>query len=66
LALTLPTSGGRSVGLKPWSYYYYYYVEELPDVWKESVIVPIYKKRDKTDCSDYLIVGEINTGTLPY
>ena len=25
--------------------------EELPEEWKESVIVPIYKKGDKTDCS---------------
>jgi hypothetical protein len=24
--------------------------EELPEEWKESVIVPIYKKGDKTDC----------------
>jgi hypothetical protein len=27
--------------------------EELPEVWKESIIVPIYKKGDKTDCSNY-------------
>jgi hypothetical protein len=26
--------------------------EELPQQWKEFVIVPIYKKDDKTDCSD--------------
>jgi hypothetical protein len=26
--------------------------EELPE-WKESIIVPIYKKGDKTDCSNY-------------
>jgi hypothetical protein len=25
----------------------------LPEQWKESVIVPIYKKGDKTDCSNY-------------
>jgi hypothetical protein len=25
----------------------------LPDHWKESIIVPIYKKGDKTDCSNY-------------
>jgi len=26
--------------------------EELPEAWKESIIVPIYKKGDKTDCSN--------------
>jgi len=27
--------------------------EELPEEWKESIIVPIYNKDDKTDCSIY-------------
>ena len=27
--------------------------EELPEEWKESFIVPVYKKGDKTDCSIY-------------
>jgi hypothetical protein len=27
--------------------------EELPDQWKESIIVPIHKKGNKTDCSNY-------------
>jgi hypothetical protein len=27
--------------------------EELPDQWKESIIVPIHKKGDKTDCNKY-------------
>jgi len=27
--------------------------EELPEEWKESIIVPIYKKGVKTDCSNY-------------
>jgi hypothetical protein len=27
--------------------------EELPEEWKESIIVPIYKKGDKTDCKNY-------------
>ena len=27
--------------------------KELPEEWKESIIVPIYKKVNKTDCSNY-------------
>jgi hypothetical protein len=27
--------------------------EELPEVWKESVVVPIHKKGDKTYCNNY-------------
>jgi hypothetical protein len=27
--------------------------KELPQQWKESVVVPIHKKGDKTDCSNY-------------
>ena len=27
--------------------------EELPEEWKESIIVPILKKGDKTDCNNY-------------
>ena len=26
--------------------------KELPEEWKESIIVPMYKKGDKTDCSN--------------
>jgi hypothetical protein len=35
--------------------------EELPDKWKETVIVPIYKKGDKTDCSDYQGISLLST-----
>jgi hypothetical protein len=27
--------------------------EELSQQWKESIIVPIHKKGDKTDCNNY-------------
>jgi len=27
--------------------------EELPEEWKESITVPVYKKGDKTDCNNY-------------
>jgi len=27
--------------------------EKLPEKWKESIIVPIHKKGDKTDCNNY-------------
>ena len=27
--------------------------KELPEEWKESIIVPIHKKEDKTDCNNY-------------
>ena len=27
--------------------------DELPEEWKEFIIVPIYKKGDKTDCNNY-------------
>ena len=27
--------------------------EDLPMEWKDSIIVPIYKKGNKTDCSNY-------------
>ena len=35
--------------------------EELPEEWKESIIVPIYKKSDKTDCSNYRGISFVPT-----
>jgi hypothetical protein len=35
--------------------------EELSDQWKESIIVPIHKKGDKTDCKDYRGISLLST-----
>jgi len=35
--------------------------EELPEEWKESIIVPIYKKGHKTDCSYYRSISLLPT-----
>jgi hypothetical protein len=34
--------------------------EELPDHWKNYIIVLVYKKGDKTDCSNYRGISVIN------
>ena len=35
--------------------------KEMPEEWKESVIVPIYKKGDKTGCSNYRGISILST-----
>jgi hypothetical protein len=35
--------------------------EELPDEWKESIIVPIHKMGDKTDCNNYHGISLLST-----
>jgi hypothetical protein len=34
---------------------------ELPDQWKESIIVPIHKMGDKTDCNNYRGISLLST-----
>jgi hypothetical protein len=35
--------------------------KELPDQWKGSIIVPIYKKGNKTDCSNHCGISLLST-----
>jgi hypothetical protein len=35
--------------------------EEMPDQWKESIIVPIQKTGDKTDCNNYCGISLLST-----
>jgi len=39
--------------------------EELPEEWKESVIVPIHKKGDKTECNNYRGISLLPTTSYP-
>jgi hypothetical protein len=35
--------------------------EELPDQWKESIVFPVYRKGDKTGCSNYHGISLLST-----
>jgi hypothetical protein len=35
--------------------------KELPQQWKESIIVPIHRKGDKTDCNNYRRISLLST-----
>ena len=41
-------------------------MKELPEEWKESAIVPVYKKDDKTDCSNYTDISLFQLRTKLY
>jgi sorting nexin-29 len=33
----------------------------MPDQWKESIIVPIHKTGDKTNCNNYRVISLLST-----
>jgi hypothetical protein len=35
--------------------------EEMPDQWKESIIVPVHKTGDKTGCNNYRGISLLST-----
>ena len=35
--------------------------EELPEEWKESIVVPFYMKGDKTDCNNYRGISHLSS-----
>jgi len=47
-------AGGKTICSEIHSLFIYIWSKDkLPEEWKELIIVPIYKKGDKTDCSNY-------------
>jgi hypothetical protein len=40
---------------------FYMEQEKMSQQWKESIIIPIYKKGDKTDCNNYWGISLLST-----
>jgi len=58
----LVRAGGRTIHFEIHKFFHSIWKkEELPEEWKESIIVSIYKKGDKTDCSNYRGISNLPT-----
>jgi len=55
ISAELIKTGGRTIITSIWK------KEKLPEEWKESIIVPIHKKGDKTNCSNYRGIERLPT-----
>jgi len=56
-------TGGRTIPYEIHKLIISIWNKELPEEWKESVIVPIYsyKKGDKTECNNYNVISLLST-----
>jgi hypothetical protein len=43
------------------TYFFIWNKEELPQQWKESIIMPIHKKGDETECNNYRGISLLST-----
>jgi hypothetical protein len=52
---------GRAVYSKILSLILFGINKPMSQQWKESIIVPIHRKGDKTDCSNYQSISQLST-----
>jgi hypothetical protein len=57
----LTQAGGETLHSEIHKLIKFIWKKELPHQWKESIVVPIHKKGDKTNCSNYQGISLLST-----